>query len=213
MASTRPLVKVCGITRAEDAGALDAMNVKWLGFNFWPGSKRYIAPEAAAPIIASLKNAVPVGVFVDHSPEEIARIAALTGIRVAQLHGSEGWDVLDRVALPVIKAIPQDRIADWGGLKGAWDKHPGKQPKWFLVDSKTDKGFGGTGAVFDWTKLRSVDFPVPIFLAGGVGPENIAEAVRVAQPYALDLNSKVETAPGVKDVGMVEECLRALNAK
>ncbi|HEX2612953.1 MAG TPA: phosphoribosylanthranilate isomerase, partial [Fibrobacteria bacterium] len=147
------------------------------------------------------------GVFVDHSPEEIARIAALTGIRIAQLHGSEGWDLLDHIDLSVIKAIPQDRIADWGGLKADWDKHAGKQPKWFLIDSKTDKGFGGTGAVFDWTKLRSADFPVPFFLAGGIGPENLAEATRVARPYAVDLNSKVETAPGVKDVDAVSRCL------
>lgn len=215
----RPRVKVCGVTRAEDARALDALRVPgaegslgvdWLGFNFWPGSKRFIAPEAAAPIIASLRRAVPVGVFVDHPPEEIARIAALTGIRVAQLHGSEGWDVIDRVELPVIKAIPQDRVADRGGLKNDWNRHPGRQPQWFLVDSKTDKGFGGTGTVFDWTKLRDANLPVPFFLAGGIGPHNVAEAVRATRPFAVDLNSKVETAPGVKDVGMVERCLQAI---
>jgi phosphoribosylanthranilate isomerase len=209
MSALATRVKVCGITRAEDARALDP-KVDWLGFNFWPGSKRYIAPEAAAPIIAALKHAVPVGVFVDHSPEEIARIAALTGIRVAQLHGSEGWDVLDAVDLPVIKAIPQDRIHDWGGLKADWDRHAGKQPQWFLVDSKTDKGFGGTGAAFDWTLLRDGNLPVPFFLAGGIGPDNIADAVRATRPYAVDLNSKVETAPGIKDVGAVERCLQAM---
>jgi phosphoribosylanthranilate isomerase len=213
MLPDRVKVKVCGVTRAQDAEAFDKMDVAWLGFNFWPGSKRYITPEAAAPIIASLEHATPVGVFVDHSPAEIARIAALTGIRVAQLHGSEGWDTLDRVDLPVIKAIPQDRIDDWGGLKADWDNHPGGRPKWFLIDSKTDKGFGGTGAVFDWTKLHSADFPVPFFLAGGIGPENFAEAVRATRPYAVDLNSRVETAPGVKDVGAVEKCLDILGSR
>jgi phosphoribosylanthranilate isomerase len=212
-----PLVKVCGITRAEDARALDSLSVNgtgvdWLGFNFWPGSKRYITPESAAPIIASLRCAAPVGVFVDHSPEEIARIAALTGIRIAQLHGSEGWDTIVPLEIPVIKAIPQDRLSDWGGLKDGWDKHSGKRPQYFLVDSKTDKGFGGTGAVFDWTMLRAGNLPVPFFLAGGIGPENIAEAVRVARPFAVDLNSKVETAPGMKDVGMVEQCLTVIDA-
>ncbi len=207
--SLRAKVKVCGITRAEDARAMDA-SVDWLGFNFWPGSKRYIAPEKAAPLIASLRHATPVGVFVDHSAEEVNRIAGLTGIRIAQLHGSEGWDTLSRVDLPVIKAIPQDRIADWGGLKPDWDKHPGKQPQWFLVDTKTEKGFGGTGAVFDWTSLRSANFPVPFFLAGGIGPENVADAARVARPFAFDLNSRVETAPGEKDAGMVRLCLEIL---
>jgi phosphoribosylanthranilate isomerase len=207
--SARVRVKVCGITRAEDALILDS-KVDWLGFNFWPGSKRYIAPEAAAPIIASLRHAIPVGIFVDASAAEIARIAALTGIRIAQLHGSEGWDTIAALDIPVIKAIPQDRIADWGGLKDDWNRHPGKRPQWFLVDSKTDKGFGGTGTVFDWTKLRDANLPVPFFLAGGIGPHNVADAVRATRPYAVDLNGKVETAPGVKDVGLVRRCLDLL---
>lgn len=214
MAPETPRVraKVCGVTRAEDARALDVPGVDWLGFNFWPGSKRYIAPEKAAPVIAALRHAAPVGVFVNHSAEEINRIAALTGIRIAQLHGSEGWDVIDRVDLPVIKAIPQDRIDDWGGLRAEWDAHAGRQPRWFLVDTKTEAGFGGTGAAFDWTKLRGADFPVPFFLAGGIGPQNVAEATRVARPFAVDLNSKVETAPGVKDVEAVGRCLSIVDA-
>lgn len=210
----RPIkAKVCGITRATDAAALDALGVDYLGFNFWPGSKRYIAPEAAAPMIAALRHAVPVGVFVDHAPEEIARIAAVTGIRVAQLHGSEGWDVLERVELPVIKAVPQDRLADWGGLKADWDAHAARRPHWFLADSKTAQGFGGTGEAFDWSGLAGAGFPVPLFLAGGIGPHNVAEAVRAARPFglhAVDLNSKVETAPGAKDVAAVRRCLDAL---
>lgn len=206
----KPRVKVCGITRAEDARALDAIGVDWLGFNFWPGSKRYITPEAAAPIIASLRHAEPVGVFVNHTPEEIAAIIAITGIRAAQLHGREGWDTIAKIALPVIKAIPQDRIGDWGGLKAGWEKYPGKQPEYFLVDSKTDKGFGGTGTAFDWRLLLEGNLPVPFFLAGGIGPQNLAAAVAACHPFAVDLNSKVETAPGVKDMGLVKRCLAIL---
>ena len=212
----RVRVKVCGITRAEDAAALDALAVDYLGFNFWPGSKRYIAPETAAPLIAALRHAVPVGVFVDHAPEEIARIASLTGIRVAQLHGSEGWDVLARVELPVIKAVSQDRLDDWGGLRSGWDAHVPARPRWFLADSKTAAGFGGTGEAFDWRGLAAAAFPVPLFLAGGLGPHNLAEAVRATRPfglYAVDLNSKVETAPGVKDVDAVRRCLEELNTR
>lgn len=207
-------VKVCGITRAEDARALDALGVDYLGFNFWPGSKRYIAPEAAAPLIAALRRAEPVGVFVDHAPEEIARIAAVTGIRAAQLHGNEGWDTIARVELPVIKAIPQTRIGDWGGLRPEWTLRsaPGEKfgPRQFLVDTAAGGAFGGTGAAFDWSLLEGAALPRPFFLAGGLGPANLAEAVRVARPFAVDLNSKVETAPGVKDVEMVERCLELL---
>lgn len=206
-------VKVCGITRAEDARALDELGVDYLGFNFWPGSKRFITPEAAAPIIASLRRAEPVGVFVDHAPEEIARIVALTGIRAAQLHGSEGWDVVARVGIPVIKAVPQTRIGDWGGLRPEWTlRSAPERPRQFLVDTAAGGSFGGTGAAFDWSLLEGAALPRPFFLAGGIGPANLAEAVRVARPFAVDLNSKVETAPGVKDVEAVRRCLAILDA-
>jgi phosphoribosylanthranilate isomerase len=208
----RTRVKVCGITRAEDALALDALGVDYLGFNFWPGSKRYIAPEAAAPLIASLRHAVPVGVFVDHAPEEIARIAAVTGIRMAQLHGREGWETITHIDLPVIKAIPQTGLGVWGGLREGWDAHAAHRPEFFLVDTATASAFGGTGAAFDWTLLKDNPLPRPVFLAGGLGHHNIAEAVRVTRPYAVDLNSKVETAPGVKDVALVEHCMALIDA-
>jgi phosphoribosylanthranilate isomerase len=208
-ASAKINVKVCGITRLEDALALDALGVDHLGFNFWPGSKRYIAPEKAADIIARLRHAEPVGVFVDHAPEEIAAIAAQTGIKAVQLHGSEGWDTLEKIALPVIKAIPHTRIADWGGLLPEWSLRSGR-PRQFLVDTQAGQAFGGTGAAFDWSPLAAHSFPRPFFLAGGIGPDNLAEAIRVARPFAVDLNSKVETAPGVKDVALVEQCLEVL---
>ncbi len=226
------LVKVCGITRAGDARALDALSVDgrgidYLGFNFWPGSKRYIAPEAAAPLIAGLRHATPVGIFVDQAPEEIARVAALTGIRMAQLHGAEGWDILDAVDLPVIKAIPHTGLGDWGGLRPGWEAHAARpsQPDYFLVDTATASAFGGTGAAFDWALLgpqgapgtQGVQsdgaLPRPFFLAGGLGPHNLAAAVAATRRFglhAVDLNSKVETAPGVKDVAAVERCLNAI---
>jgi phosphoribosylanthranilate isomerase len=213
----KTLIKVCGITRPEDAHALDALGVHYLGFNFWPGSKRYIESARAAAIIAGLKHAIPVGVFVDHSAAEINAIAAQTGIRWAQLHGSEGWDVLDHVTLPVIKAIPHDRLGDWDGLRLDWDAHPEKQPRYFLVDTQAGANFGGTGATFDWNLLRAREgrpagspLPRPYFLAGGLGPANVGEAVGVARPFAVDLNSKVETSPGVKDVGAVGRCMEIL---
>src|SRR5690606_32656836 len=182
----RVRVKVCGITRAEDARALDDLGVDYLGFNFWPGSKRYIAPEAAAPLIASLRRAIPVGVFVDHSPEEIARIATITGIRTAQLHGHEGWDTVRRVELPMIKAVSQTHLGDWGGLRAEWDRHAAAdRPRHFLVDTAAGGAFGGTGQAFDWSLLGGAGLPRPVFLAGGIGPGNLADAVRATRPFGL----------------------------
>jgi phosphoribosylanthranilate isomerase len=204
-------VKVCGITRLEDAEALEALDVDWLGFNFHPGSKRFIQPEKASQIITRLNRAVAVGVFVNVSPEHIAETARRTGIRAVQLHGAEGWETVERVSLPVIKAIPHSRLEDYGGLKVGWEAHSSR-PKYFLVDTQSGSEFGGTGQTFDWNLLQNHVLPAPFFLAGGLGPDNLAEAVKQGKPFAVDLNSKVESAPGVKDVALVKKCLEILRA-
>jgi phosphoribosylanthranilate isomerase len=204
-------VKVCGITRSADSEALDTLGIDFLGFNFHPGSKRFIDPHAAAGIIRRLRKAVPVGVFVDATPAHITQVAAQTGIRYVQLHGREGWDVLDAMALPVIKAVPHHGLAGYGGLKDAWDGQE-RKPAYFLVDSQSGSEFGGSGKSFDWSLLAEHPLPRPFFLAGGLGPDNVAEAVAATRPYAVDLNSKVETLPGIKDLAQVETCLRALHS-
>ena len=211
MSHSIPKVKVCGITRLEDALALEALGVDYLGFNFWPQSKRFIEPAAAGTIIAQLKHAIPVGVFVNHAAEDVATIAGQTGIKMAQLHGDESWDTIEKILLPIIKAIPSNRIGDWGGLKNEWDARA-RKPEYFLADTQVGTAFGGTGAVFDWELLKTNPLPRPVFLAGGIGPANVGEAARIARPFAVDLNSKVESAPGIKDVGLVEECMRILKA-
>ena len=205
VSSTRVRVKVCGITRRADAETLEAMGVDYLGFNFFAGSRRFLDPEAAAGIISHLKRAVPVGVFVDANAAHIAEVAAATGIRFVQLHGNEGWDLLDALAMPAIKAIPHHRLHDLGGLLSGWENHKAR-PGYFLVDT-ADAGFGGSGKAFDWSLLRNHPLPRPFFLAGGLGPENLAEAVKTSRPFAVDLNSQVETAPGIKDSDKVRQCL------
>jgi phosphoribosylanthranilate isomerase len=233
----RVRIKICGIRRPGDAEALDALSVDYLGFNFHPASKRFVEPGAAAEMISHLKNAEPVGVFVDASPDHIAEIIRITGIRWVQLHGHEGWDVLEKISLPVIKAIPHTRLRDYGGLKAEWESREG-HPRYFLVDTFVDKAnnadsddensgkgngsgrdkksgtFGGSGKVFDWSLLKTAALPAPFFLAGGLGPENLEaalKAIRPFMPFAVDLNSKVETAPGIKDIGLVKRCLEIVN--
>jgi phosphoribosylanthranilate isomerase len=204
------------------------MGVDWLGFNFHPGSARYIAPEEAAPIIAGLKRSVAVGVFVDAGAERIREVAAITGIRMAQLHGKEGWEAIrgaGDAGLPVIKALPHSALADLGGLKAGWPA-AGASPsplEYLLVDTHVKPAsrggtaasaaggvFGGSGEAFDWSLLERHPLPLPYFLAGGLGPHNLAEALRSCAPFAVDLNSKVESAPGRKDLAKVEACLRIL---
>src|SRR5690606_21444947 len=196
-------VKVCGIRDPAEAQALDAMGVDWLGFNFHPGSPRYVDPEAAAAMIGSLTHSVPAGVFVDAPVEQALRIIAVTGIKAVQLHGSEDWDYVRRMPIPVIKAVPHDRLADLGGLMdGLAAAGPsGAAPlAYYLIDTAAAGSFGGSGIAFDWAPLRQYPPPLPFFLAGGLGPHNLAEAIVACAPFAVDLNSKVEVSPGRKDL-------------
>jgi phosphoribosylanthranilate isomerase len=203
-------IKVCGIREPAEAAALDAMGADWLGFNFHPGSKRYVSPEAAAPMARGLMRAAPVGVFVDAPVARVISVTTDTGMRLVQLHGSEDWEYVKLMTVPVIKAIPHTRLADWGGLRSGLEaalaSGAGPGPlAYFLVDTATGGEFGGTGKAFDWDLLRKHPLPLPFFLAGGLGPDNLAEALRSA-PYAVDLNSKVELSPGRKDLGKVKDC-------
>lgn len=212
--SNRCRIKVCGVRDPGEAAALDAMDVDWIGFNFHPKSARYIPPEAAAPLIRALKHAVPVGVFVDLDPGEVLRIIALTGIRCVQLHGHEDGNYIAKMPLPVIKAIPHDRLADLGGLAESTGLERFPPLAYFLVDtqaapagSQGQGGFGGSGKTFDWGLLARHPLPLPYFLAGGLGPHNLADALQACRdfpPFAVDLNSKVEVSPGRKDLAKVQ---------
>lgn len=227
-------VKVCGIREPAEAAALDSLGVDWIGFNFHPGSSRYVSPEAAAPMARALRRALPVGVFVDAPVDHVISVAKSTGIRLVQLHGSEDWEYVRRMPLPVIKAIPHTRLSDWGGLKAGLEAAlaagSAAPLAYFLVDTAAGpaaKGaaaggaspagaaasgaFGGSGRTFDWDLLKAHPLPLPVMLAGGLGPDNLAEALK-AGPFAVDLNSKVELAPGRKDLAKVKACLERIAA-
>lgn len=209
-------VKVCGVRDAGDADALDALGVDWIGFNFHPGSARHVSPEAATPLIRGLRRAVPVGVFVDADLANVVEIVRMTGVRYVQLHGSETWEYVMKMPVPVIKAIPHDRLADLGGLRDGLSRaSTGSHPlAFFLVDTQANAesrqgpgAFGGTGRVFDWSLLGKFPLPLPYFLAGGLGGHNLRAALEACSPLAVDLNSKVEIAPGKKDLEKVRACL------
>ena len=196
-------IKICGVTRAEDALAAVRLGADALGFNFWPGSKRHITPAAARLIIARLPPFVtPVGVFVNQLEGEMRAIAAETGIQVFQLHGDEPPELCARLPLPVVKAIPVDQVRALSRLLSY-------EVSAFLLDTPS-RGYGGSGEPFDWSLAEGVSEVAPVILAGGLTPENVAAAVRAVRPYAVDVASGVESSPGVKDMARMSRFFAAV---
>ena len=172
-------IKICGITNSEDAAFCDELGADFVGFIFVKESPRFIQPKLVANIESAAKR---VGVFRDEAAEEIERVARVARLDVVQLHGSEDEDFVRRIELPVIKAF---RVSD--ALPAVETA-----AEWVMFDSG-----GGTGRVFDWKLLDGYQGK-PFFLAGGITPANVAEAM-TTQPYAIDVASGVESVPGVKD--------------
>jgi phosphoribosylanthranilate isomerase len=188
-------LKVCGITTYEDAmHAIDA-GAEFLGFNFYAPSPRFIAPENARAIIEQLPpEIINVGVFVNEArPELVHQKMMLSGTTVAQLHGDED-EMYCRIvgASRVIKALRIGRNFDQESLTG----FPASA---FLIDAFDTKLFGGTGKTSNWDIARDIAQTANVFLAGGLTPENIGDAIQAVRPYAVDVNSGVETYPGRKD--------------
>jgi phosphoribosylanthranilate isomerase len=183
------MVKICGITNREDALAATDGGAAALGFNFYPASPRYIPPEEAARISEVVPAGVwKVGVFVNASPDEIARIQKITALDVAQLHGDE-----PPAALPGgIRVWKAFRVDDSFG--------PSRMEPYrveaFLLDAPSEV-YGGTGRTFDWSKARHAGRR--IILAGGLDETNVQAAIRLAQPWGVDACSRLEVAPGRKD--------------
>ncbi len=188
----RVRIKICGITRLEDALEAARLGADALGFNFWPGSRRHLPPEAAAAMIARLPPFVtPVGIFVNQPEEEILAAARESGVRVLQLHGDEPPDLCARLPLPVMKSIPVQAVRSLAALASY-------EVAAFVLDTPS-RGFGGSGQAFDWSLAQGVSEIAPIVLAGGLTADNVAEAIAAVHPYAVDVASGVERSPGVKD--------------
>ena len=188
-------VKVCGITGYEDAALALDNGVDALGFNFFPRSPRFINPLEARRIIDRLPPlTLCVGLFVNvPGQDEINEIARAAGVHVLQLHGDESPEYCRRLGnWPLIKAVRIGKDAMPENL----DAFPVRA---FLLDSKDDILFGGTGKPFDWTRALGIKKIRPVILAGGLRPENVSEAIRIVMPYAVDVCSGVESQPGKKD--------------
>jgi phosphoribosylanthranilate isomerase len=194
-------VKICGVTRVEDALAAARLGADAIGFNFWPRSKRYLDPAAAAAVVRRLPPHVATfGVFVDPTRAELEAALAASGVGAAQLHGDEPPALCAGLGVPVVKAL---RIRDRHDLAGL----AAYEVRAFLLDSASP-GYGGSGTTFDWSIAAAVARELPVLLAGGLGPENVAEAVQTVRPLGVDVASGVESAPGVKDLAKVETFIR-----
>lgn len=199
----KPIVKVCGVTDLHQAFIMEAWDVAYLGFNFVKKSKRYITPDAASEITAEMQpSTFCTGVFQNHSLEEVNSIVEEAGLDCIQLHGDESPEFCAQFDLPVIKVFHMDENFDISQV----NKYSSSCAI-FLFDSKIQGQAGGTGKVFDWKKLDNFAREKPFWLAGGLGVSNIQEAIETFKPDGIDLNSKIEIAPGDKDLKLLEECL------
>jgi phosphoribosylanthranilate isomerase len=197
-------VKICGITRLEDGLLAAKLGAAALGFIFYPKSPRAIDPSSAKKIGAQLpKSVTRVGVFVNATAEEIRAVYLAAGLDMVQLSGTESPELVKELDLPVIKTIHVgDRFDGRALLPYA--------PNPVLLDSKTGDQFGGTGQAFDWHIVDHADRIQPVVLAGGLQPENVLAAVDIVRPDALDVNSGVETAPGIKSEAKLRELFGTL---
>ena len=200
-------VKICGITNVFDAMAATEAGADALGFVFCEQSPRYVSIDAAAKVIAELPPfVIKVGVFVDAAEELVYRAISHCGLNLLQFHGNETPEYCQQFLLMSMKAF---RIRDETSLEALplYDTHA------WLLDAFTPGKLGGTGEKFNWDlAVKARQIGRPIFLAGGLNPENVSGAVQQVRPYGVDVSSGVEAAPGRKDVEKVKTFIQAAKA-
>lgn len=187
-------VKICGITRVEDALTAVSLGANAIGLVFWRQSARYVAPAKAREIIAALPPFISaVGVYVNPDTEWVKETSSTAGLNLLQFHGDESPDFCQKFSLPYIKAV---RVRAGVDLLQYATRYAGARG--LLLDTYVKGEPGGTGHVFDW-HLIPPDLPLPLILSGGLHAANISEAIRQARPWAVDVSSGVEAAQGIKD--------------
>lgn len=200
-------VKICGITRREDALAAVASGADAIGFVFWERSARFVSPADARKITECLPPFVhTVGVYVNPEKTWVEESAATAGLSLLQFHGDEPPEFCNRFHLPYIKAL---RVKEGLDLLQCAQHYEGARS--LVLDAYQADMPGGTGRVFDWG-LIPADLPIPWVLSGGLHPENIMAAIRHACPPAVDVSSGVELAPGIKDPDKIAAFMQGVRA-
>jgi len=197
-------VKICGITRKEDAIICEKLGIDYLGFNFYSGSKRFIKPESAKFIISELKKIKTIGVFVENDLDSIKKIVEFCGLDGIQIHSEQSPVFCNKIkrefpgliiiqAFRIKSSIPEN-INDFDA-------------DYFIFDSFDERQFGGTGKIFDWKILdKAGEILKKTFIAGGVNPDNVEKIVFLTNIYGIDVASGVEISPGIKDKNKIK-CL------
>ncbi|HEV8308751.1 MAG TPA: phosphoribosylanthranilate isomerase [Candidatus Binatia bacterium] len=199
-------VKVCGITNVDDALLAAEAGADALGFIFVEGTPRYVTPARAAAIIAALPPfACPVGVFWDHPPAQVRAVAEECGLQALQLHGTEPPEMVAAFRLPVLKTVKVAGPADLALLARY-------KPAAFLLDSPARWSEGEARRPISWTLAREAGQRGRIILSAGLTADTVGEAIRLARPFGVDVNSGVEAAPGRKDPEKVRRFVRAARA-
>lgn len=198
----QPKIKICGLTNAEDVAMAIEGGADYLGFIFAPKSPRFVTPEQAAELTRGV-TVTKVGVFVDETPERVIKIIKLCSLDIAQLHGSETAEMIDRIGRGrVWKAVKLTNLAD---IETAATLPCAA----VLVDATV--GDGGTGQRADWQLAAIAAKRMKLILAGGLTSKNLTEAIAKVQPFAVDLCSGVEKSPGIKDKDKLIKILRSRN--
>ncbi|MGZ8271395.1 MAG: phosphoribosylanthranilate isomerase [Methylophilus sp.] len=202
----RTRVKICGITRIEDALAAVELGADAIGLVFYAPSPRSISIEQAISIVESLPPFVSkVGLFVNESPSNIKNILAQVDLDILQFHGDESPEVCEQINMPYYKAIRVKK--DTNLIQYAQIYHSAKA---LLLDTYSESAVGGTGVVFDW-KLIPKNISKPLILAGGLTPANVGLAIEKVHPYAVDVSGGVEQSKGIKDVKKMTAFIQAVN--
>jgi phosphoribosylanthranilate isomerase len=200
------VIKICGIKTLKDALAAIDIGADYLGFNFYPKSVRFIEKETCAKITSVLRKKHPniklVGVFVNSPVDEVKNILETCSIDLAQLHGNETPEMFAQIAPNAFKAfrgIPSD-------VKG-YERNDVPE---LLVDAVVKGVYGGSGVTADWSTAEELAKKYPLLLAGGLTPENVADAVGRVKPWGVDVASGVESTPGMKDASKMKAFVQAV---
>jgi len=199
-------VKICGLTRYEDAKLAADLGAWGLGFIFVESSPRACTIDQAQRICEQLPQDIEkVGVFLNEDVDKVNRIVEQVGLSIAQLHGLETPEYCRQIDVPVLKAIQNFDLNDFD-LLGRYDCR-------LLMDApRVGDEWGGTGHESDWALARAIAAKYPLFLAGNLGVHNVANAIMTVQPLGVDLSSSVERSPGVKDPDKLRQLFRVINA-
>jgi len=204
-------LKVCGITDLADARYLAGEGVDYLGFIQHEDSPRYITPSLVGDMLDWLYGPESVGVFVNKTAEEVNAVADEAGFDYVQLHGEESPETCAAIEVPIIKAIRVRHDASSDHLRAMMQRYE-DEVQYFLLDTHNSSVWGGTGESFNWRLARELSSDYSIFLAGGIDAENVERAVQTMRPYAIDLSSGLEDAPGEKSFEKIDAFLDAFRA-